>query len=345
MAHYHEPELQAPVDLARADGRLNRAAVGWSRHPVHRCNLTWSERRPKRWNYWCFTGPDHLVSIAVSDRGIVAAGSVTFLRYADRRFHELVAQIPFDTGQGLPMPERVRGDLTFQHDGVEILMRETGPTETELRGRGHLPDGTLVEAHIVVERPAEHETLNVVIPWSDETYQFTSKQECLPAEGRIRIGREVFAFAPGSAFGTLDYGRGFWPSRSIWNWAAASGRQSGRVVGLNLGGKWTDGTGMNENGFVIDGQLTKIHEDLVWEYDDRDFMRPWRIYAPSTGLVDVVFSPVYERRNETAVPEQGYERRVSQVFGHFEGTIRPRAGEAIELSGLFGWAEELTAVW
>lgn len=36
------------------------------------------------------------------------------------------------------------------------------------------------------------------------------------------------------------------------------------AVGLvNLGGKWTDGTGMNENGFVIDGQLTKIHEEGV----------------------------------------------------------------------------------
>lgn len=62
-------------------------------------------------------------------------------------------------------------------------------------------------------------------------------------------------------------------------------------------------------------------------------------------MVDVVFSPVYELRSETAVPEQGYERRVSQVFGHFEGTIRPGSGEAIDLSDLFEWAEELTAVW
>ena len=39
-------------------------------------------------------------------------------------------------------------------------------------------------------------------------------------------------------------------------------------VGLNMGAKWTDGTGMNENGILLNGCLHKIHEDIVFEYDD-----------------------------------------------------------------------------
>ena len=117
------------------------------------------------------------------------------------------------------------------------------------------------------------------------------------------------------------------------------------MVGLNLGGKWTDGTGMNENGYVIDGHLTKIHEDLVWAYDDQDFMRPWRIHAPATGLIDVRMEPRFERRSETGIPEQGYDREVSQVFGHIEGYVVAASGERMPISNLFGGAEELTASW
>ncbi|MBE2198896.1 MAG: hypothetical protein IAE79_09825 [Anaerolinea sp.] len=34
-----ERELTALVDLCLPNGRLNPAAVGWSRAPLHRCNL------------------------------------------------------------------------------------------------------------------------------------------------------------------------------------------------------------------------------------------------------------------------------------------------------------------
>jgi hypothetical protein len=339
--HYHEPELFESVALATPEGRLNRAAVGWSRTPLHTCHLTWTDRRPKRWNYWCFTGPEHLVYIAVSDRGLVAVGSVGFLRYRDQRFFDHAVE----TAPGIEMPETVRGDLRFERPDLTITMTETGPTSTRLEATGTMADGTAVHAVMEVARPSDHETLNVVIPWSDELFQFTSKQECLPVEGFIQVGDEIFRFEPGTAFGTLDYGRGFWPRSSIWNWAAASGVQRGHTIGLNLGGKWTDGTGMNENGYVIDGRLVKIQEDLVWEYDDQDFMKPWRIFAPHSDQIDVRFATLFERRSETGSVELGYDRRVSQVFGHFNGYIRDVDGNRIALVDMFGWAEELTATW
>jgi hypothetical protein len=39
----HGPELMAPVDHCAPDGAtLNPAALGWSRHPMHRPNLAGS---------------------------------------------------------------------------------------------------------------------------------------------------------------------------------------------------------------------------------------------------------------------------------------------------------------
>ncbi|XP_004346166.1 sigma-70 region 2 domain-containing protein [Capsaspora owczarzaki ATCC 30864] len=57
------------VALAQADGRLNRAAVGFSRSPCHECRLPASLHyaRRKRWNYWAITSDTHLFSVTIAD--------------------------------------------------------------------------------------------------------------------------------------------------------------------------------------------------------------------------------------------------------------------------------------
>src|SRR6185295_13630311 len=52
---HDERELSASIELCGPNGQLNRQAVGWSRHPVHICNLPPSLPRKKRWNYWAVT--------------------------------------------------------------------------------------------------------------------------------------------------------------------------------------------------------------------------------------------------------------------------------------------------
>ena len=90
-----------------------------------------------------------------------------------------------------------------------------------------------LRADILVERPSEHETLNVVIPWSDMQFQFTSKQNTLPASGFVQLGDERYEFTAPS-FGCLDYGRGVWPEHTRWNWGAASGVSGMRPWGPEL---------------------------------------------------------------------------------------------------------------
>ena len=158
------------------------------------------------------------------------------------------------------------------------------------------------------------------------------------------MGDSTFTFHGSDCFATFDFGRGYWPRESIWNWAAASGNQNGHTVGLNLGGKWTDGTGTNENGVLVNGRLNKIGEDLRWDYDTSDFMKAWRIYTPNSPDVDLTFHPTYERRDERSDSDGSYRRAVSQCFGHFTGSVAGPLGP-IRIDGLFGWAEELQATW
>jgi hypothetical protein len=203
--------------------------------------------------------------------------------------------------------------------------------------------------------PRNHETLGVVVPWGPRHFQYTSKHNTLAVEGVLRLGgasasgstgvaaaREIRFEGP-DAFACLDFGRGVWPYRCTWNWGAGSGRQGQHLVGLNLGGQWTDGTGVTENAVCIDGRLVYIGEDLVWDYDPSAWMKPWRVRTSDGALLDLEFTPMLERtaRSNALV----IRSEVHQMFGHWRGRIPRPDGGSLEIDGLLGWAEDHRARW
>jgi hypothetical protein len=159
----------------------------------------------------------------------------------------------------------------------------------------------------------------------------------------VSLGGQSYQLPAGAAFACLDYGRGVWPYRSVWNWGSASGRSGGHLVGLNLGGKWTDGTGVTENALCVDGRLTKIGEDLRWEYDRGDWMKPWHIATPASDRIDLDFRPSTERTARFDL--LAIRSEVHQLFGHYAGTIATEGGRRVPVEGLYGWAEEHRGRW
>jgi hypothetical protein len=325
--------------LCGPDGLLNRDAVGWSRHRLHRCNLPPSLKRKKKWNYWAVTSNELLFSATIADVDrFQVAGAYVFDRTSCRHVEKAVVQ----SANTIAIPETVSGDMVVDHPDMRVAVTDEG-AGTRIRVEAADFGGTRLEADIVVERPAGHETLNVVIPWTDVQFQYTSKQNTLPASGYIHLGDERLEFAQ-PAFACLDYGRGVWPEHTVWNWGSASGVQSGHTVGLNLGGRWTDGTGMTENGICVDGRLTKISEDLIFEYDRVDMMAPWRVRSAASECIDLTFAPEFVRVSETG-QRDGYFTSAHQVFGCYSGRIVDGGGETIGLRDMFGWIEDHEARW
>jgi hypothetical protein len=334
-----EKELTTPVFLCRADGSLNPASVGWSRTPLHTCNLSGRWPRKKRWNYWAVTTEDYLFSATVSNVDYSGLVFVYLADFAADLFEETTLIVPL--GRGCSLPETVNDDVRFAGKGMRIAMIQTG-SGVDLAVDIDDFAGQALSARFTITTPPGHETLNVVIPWDARTFQFTSKQNTLPAEGAVDWGGETRHFSGEQSFACLDYGRGIWPRDCAWNWGSASGRQNNRNIGLNLGGQWTDGTGFTENGICVDGRLTKISETLSWQYDKNDFNRPWRISAPS-GAVDLTFAPFMER--VAASDLWLVKSEVHQMFGHYDGTICTAEGETIPINKLLGWAEDHVAKW
>lgn len=331
-----EHEITTPVSLTLRDGRLNPHAVGWTRTPLITTDGIGTGRvgkgRNKRWEYWAVTTPTHVVALVVSDLDYAAVHSIWLLDRATGETieHEAVgllgrsATLPGTLGAG---PVRAR----TKHVTIDIDEVEGG---TRLRARG---GRTRVD--LTAHRPQGHECLGVVVPWTDRLFQYTVKDVARPATGTIWVDDIPTQLADDS-WATLDHGRGRWPYSIRWNWGAGSGRLGGKVIGLQVGGKWTDGTGSVENSLLVDGHLSKISEELVWDYSPGDWMAPWRVTSAS---VDLTFTPSHLKASATNA--WVFASKTHQCFGHWAGRVRDDTGAWIEFDGLVGWAEDVHNRW
>jgi hypothetical protein len=327
-----EREITEPVILTQPDGRLNPDAVGWTRTPLHDTDGIGRGRvgfgRNKRWEYWAVTTPTHVAALVVSDISYAAVPSVFVL---DRRSGEQISVdgiTPLARGTTLPGtldagPSRARAR------NLDIRVDPT-PDGTRLFAR---TDRVELDATVLLREG--HERLGVVVPWSDRLFQYTVKDPARPAVGRLAVDGTAYEIGGPHAWATLDHGRGRWPYSIGWNWGAGSGTVDGRTVGLQVGGRWTDGTGSTENAIVVDGRVTKVSDELRWDYTPDDWMRPWRVTG---GPVDLTFEPEHVRRSVTQLGVLA--SRTHQCFGTWRGSVGDQS-----VDGLFGWAEDVHQRW
>lgn len=325
-----ERELTSPVSLTAPDGRLNTDAIGFARRPlVDTAGIdgrrAWG--RNKRWEYWNVMTPTHVVALTVSSLDYAAVHEVWVLERATRRTWGRTATV---------VPSR-DVDLPASLGGGPALARAAHLAVSVTPGAGswrlfaEIPDASF---DITVVRPAGHDCLAVVVPWSRRRFQYTVKDVALPAHGTVVTGGEVHDVPEGS-WAVLDHGRGRWPYDVRWNWGAGSGISGGRTIGLQVGGRWTDGTGSTENGVIVDGVLHKISVPLAWEYDLARPLQPWRVHG---GGLDATLTPFYDKTSATRLGV--FSGRTDQCFGTWAGTF-----ERVAFEGIEGFAEDVHNRW
>jgi hypothetical protein len=332
----HEREITEPVDLCLPDGRLNPDAVGWSRRPLHRSNLRgWG--RTKRWEYWGIVTPTHVVGVTLSSLDYAGVHGLYVL---DRGSGvETVRDVVVPFARRVRLPEwSGQGIVSARSPSLAVRVENLtgdggGGARLRAAARG-------VRLDLFIPVPEGHESLGVVVPWSDRLFQYTVKDVARPVSGELRLGdgrdAVVHRVDAADSFAVLDHGRGRWPYRMTWNWAAGSGH--GR--GVQLGGRWTDGTEMTENALLVDGRIHKLGSELRWDYDRHDWLAPWSM----TGQrVQATFHPFHERVARTELAVVGSETH--QCFGEFQGRAQTDDGAWVPLDGLVGWAEEARQRW
>lgn len=334
-----EREITERVSLTTASGGLNADAIGWSRMPLHDTSgipVPGRWGRNKRWEYWNVITPTHILALTVSCVDYMSLHSVWVLDRATGQAIDTTvispggrsATLPASLGDGPARARTRRIHLDIDEIGAATMLRGTAPR---------------VSFEVRAARPAGHEALGVVVPWRRADgirhFQYTVKDVARPATGWLRV-RGTTHEIPAGSWAVLDHGRGRWPYRVHWNWAAGSGVVDGRVIGLQLGSKWTDGSGSTENALVVDGHLSKVSEELIWEYDPEDFMKPWRVRGESA---DLTFAPFYDKRSRTSAAV--ISSHTDQVFGVWSGWVRDDTGAQVRVDGIEGFAEDVLNRW
>lgn len=336
---HKEKEITSPVNLCLSDGMLNPESVGWARKPIITSNVRGRFLRKKKWNYWCVYGQDALFSATISNLDYGTVCFVYFLDYKTKDFFEKTIILPLDFKT--MMPDEVQATVEVTHKNLHLSFISDAE-KTLLKISSNDFNGKYLEADITITYPENIDSLNVVVPWSDRHFQFTAKHHCLPASGYFTVGEKTYTFNPKTDYAVLDYGRGIWPRESTWNWGMASGNQGDDVIGLNLGGKWTDGTGSTENAVIVNGNIFKISEELDFHFDTDDYMKDWRVTAPS-GNVDLTFVPFFERIASTDIGLVKSE--VHQMIGHYYGTITLDRDKVVTFDKFLGCIEDHYAKW
>lgn len=360
-----EREITRPVDLCRPDGRLNPGAVGWSRTPLHRTALReapgpagWG--RNKRWEYWGVVTPTHVVGLTISNLDYAAVHQLWVLVRATGEVIDAGALAPLALGTRLPAslglgPARGRALGPGGAERLALAIDEapsSDPTPTTVSGLT-VPAGAVDpgrETHLRARSPRVQldlrtrrlpggEAMCVVVPWDVRRFQYTVKDLAVPMVGTITVDGVTTQVGDG-AWGVLDHGRGRWPYSMTWSWAAGSGEVGGTRLGLQLGGRWTEGTGSTENALVVDGVTHKISEELTWEYSREDWLRPWRVVGER---VDATFTPFHARHAVTKLGVLAGD--TTQCFGVWDGWAADDDGRDHPLTGLVGWAEEAHNRW
>jgi len=332
------------------DKRGKLVQVGWARQPYLDCNLEnahFYNIRPlqalriKRWDYYGVTTPDFFFSATLAHLGYAGTVFVYVLDFASGELHEETLLVPL--GRGIHLPRNSdRGGSYFDNGRVRVAFRLEEDTRRVQVNWPAFNRGEGIAADFALRCPPNHESMVIVIPIQGRRFYYNRKMNCLPAEGWISRGDRRFDLKPTDSLGNMDWGRGVWEYQSFWIWASTSAfLEDGRTLGLNMGCGFGDTSAATENAFILNGHIHKL-EEITFDYDSTDFMRPWRMTS-SDGRLNLEFVPFKERVARSNLLLIYSE--VHQMFGHYSGTLVSDAGEVLHLHDAIGFAEEHHARW
>ena len=343
-----QTELIKKGPLLDPSGHLTQ--VGWARQPILDCNLEdarFYTLRPlqflriKRWDYYAIFTPQRFFSATIADLGYAGNIFVYTVDLDTGKYHEEGLVIPL--GKGIQLPRNsTAGDSIYQGKNAQLTFNVSPELRSLSVSWPQFHDGRGIEAEITYQFPADHESMNIVIPIGEKRFYYNRKINCLPAEGSLRYGDYHEQLHPEDVLGSLDWGRGVWEYSSFWNWASASGfLQDGRTTGLNLGCGFGDTTAATENCLILNGRVHKL-DQVEFTYDPGDYMKPWK-FRDSQNRLDLNFVPFTERVARTNLGIIVSE--VHQLFGRYSGHAVTDDGETLHIEDLIGFAEDHHAKW
>lgn len=324
------------TDLCLSNGALNPEAIGWSNRPQVNCALLQHKGRRKRWNHWCFTTPQWMLSVTQADLDYVGYGAAYFLDLEtgeSASFSQMRA-----LGRGCQLPDRPQQSHTFDHRRLSFQLSEY-PGRACLSLSASNLSGPPIEILLDIQRPTHLESVNLVAPMGPNSFHATCRQLGLPLSGSVKLGNRSYSCEPGQSFAAMDFGRGVWPLNTHWKRAAFAG--PGGIAG-NFGTHWIDYSGLSENALWFGGKLEQLADSIEMTPMHAEPLASWSIKTLNQR-VNLTFTPRQLHQASRHVGPLFADTR--QWFGHFDGELVSPQGEHVPVKAALGWLGTTDARW
>lgn len=332
-------------DLLDGQGRL--AEPGFATAEVRRYRRAAIKARPlrtKEWDYYAVLNEDVGLCLTVADNDYLGVLAVHWLDFRKAEARQDGVMIPLPMGR-MAMPESAdAGDVVQTHERLTMAFRhEPGGRRLTV----DMPDfagGQGLKGELwLAQPPMDRMVIATPFAAAPRAFYYNQKINCMPATGSVTVGCETHVFAPASAFGILDWGRGVWTYDNTWYWGSASGLHEGRAFGFNIGHGFGDTGAASENMVFLDGRAHKL-DQVTFHLPQGTFDgAPWR-FTSNDGRFEMTFEPIVDRASATDV--FGLIRSIQhQTFGRYSGHVVLDDGTRLEVRDLLGFAEEVANRW
>lgn len=280
--------------------------------------------------FFGITGPDLIIGMAVVDLKYLTSA---FFYVFDRKKNEILetSKISLPIGQDIfirPTPDNLSCGFSSKKISISI---DSGTLSAKTKN---------VEINLKFD-VSRTSPLRICSRAGYKGWVYTQKTTPILLSGEIAVNGQKTALESPKHLGLIDWTAGYMRRETFWNWAAsASVLPDGRTFGMNLSCGVNE-TSFTENGFWIDGKLTKV-STVFFEFNPKNFYDPWRITS-ADGKVNLMFDS--EQHRAENVNALIIATRFTQMMGVFNGTLKADDNTVVKIKNCPGWAEDHYAKW
>lgn len=336
-------EITQPGPLLDANGSLREA--GYATRPLldyDRLAVRAPAGQIKEWDRYLVACEDFALELTMADHSWMGVNTLSFIDFQEKVM--VTRNMPrfFQRGKRILSTTSKIGDSLAKGRGYSMEFRNGGGHRTLTFSMDRLAWGKNIKGEIILDSP-DRDSLVMAAPLPREPQAFLYNHKILgmPASGTVLWGKKEYTFRHGTAFGSLNWGRGAWSRPKEWLWAQAAGLQDGVPFALNLGDGFGSAAVATENVLFYRGKAHKLGEvqwDIPTENAKTNYMGLWHITSDD-GRVELVFEPVLDRK--TRLNLGFFCAGQHQIFGHFSGNVILDDGTVLDVDSLLGFAEKI----
>ena len=338
-------EITQPSDLLDEYGELIQK--GWARKPIlnfNRNNIKSGPLRIKEWDYYAILHPNYGVAFTIADLGYAGLIACVWLDFKKKTFIQDENLVWFTKGKFNMPKTSEEGDIKLNEKGITLSFEKRWDLRGIYFGFPGFNNGLGLEAKLSLTQNPNLDTMVIATPWKKKPTKFYYNQKinCMPAEGTVQVGSEIYEFNKDKCFGVLDWGRGVWTYKNRWYWGSASGKlKDGTYIGWNLGYGFSDRSYASENLIFYNGVGHKI-DQVKFHINKKNYLENWQ-FKSNDGRFEMIMEPIIDRNSKF---NYGIIKSIQhQVFGYYSGHLILDNGKKIEVDRVLGFAEDVFNKW